>query len=279
MTRPITLSVYQGTCREGDFAANAATCRGVIAEALDRASDFVCFPECFLSGYESPEAIEAGARRLDSAEVQAFIAETAAHGMVTLVGMARFADDGLYNSQLVIHRGELLGVYDKVCLTGPDADRLGFLPGRSVPVFEAHGVRFAVQICHDSSFPFVAMAARRMGAEVLFSPHNNEIGAQYAHDHRVWVRNCHVGLACQMKMVVARSNIVKFDRPGMIGYGDSFILSPQGVPLAEAGLHRTKLITATVHPEMFGPPCVWADLNEAPAWIRDGWAAARETGV
>ncbi|MBM3495403.1 MAG: carbon-nitrogen hydrolase family protein, partial [Armatimonadetes bacterium] len=246
-----------------------------IADALDRGSHFVCFPECVLSGYESPEAIQAGARSLDDPELRDFIAETASHDMVVLIGTARLADDGLYNSQLVLHRGELLGLYDKVCLTGPDAGRLGFTPGRSVPVFEAHGVRFAVQICHDSSFPYVAMAAKRQGAEVLFSPHNNEIGAAHADDHRTWVRNCHIGLACQMKMVVARANIVKSDRPGMIGYGDSFILSPQGVPLAEAGLHRAALITATITPELFGTPHVWADMDEAPEWVRLVWADSR----
>ena len=268
MKRPVTISVYQGACREGDFAANASAARSVIGDALERGSDFLCFPECFLSGYESPEAIQSGARSLDSPELQAFLRATAAHDIVLLIGMARLAHDGLYNSQLVMHRGELIGVYDKVCLTGPDAGRLGFSHGRSVPVFDVHGLRFAVQICHDSSFPYVAMAAKHQGAEALFSPHNNEIGAEYADAHRLWVRNCHIGLACQMKMIVARANIVKSDRPGMIGYGDSFILAPNGTPLAEAGLHRTALITATIRPEHFMPPCVWADLNEAPEWLR-----------
>lgn len=267
MTDAVKISVYQGPCREGDVAANLDAARRVIQQACERGSHFLCMPECFLSGYESPEAVAAGARSLDAPEIRAFIADTRSHDMVVLVGTARRAPDGLYNSQLVIHRGGLLGVYDKVFLTGPDADRLGFSPGRSVPVFEAHGVRFAVQICHDSSFPHVGLAAKLSGAEVLFSPHNNEIGVQSADDHRKWVRNCHVGLACQMKMAVARSNIVKCDRPNTVGYGDSFILSPQGIPLAEAGLFATALITATVTPTLFGPPNVWADLAEAPEWL------------
>ena len=69
-------------------------------------------------------------------------------------------------------------------------------------------------------------------------------------------------------MVVVRSNNVKSDRPGQIGYGDSFILSPQGTPLAEAGLFKTELITARISPAMFRSPWVWADLNETPAWLR-----------
>lgn len=268
MDRPVMIAVYQGPCVEGDFDANAAAAYGVIEEACALGAHFLCFPECFLSGYESVEVIGSGARSLDDEAVKRFVAASARHDMVVLIGTARRDGDRMFNSQLVIHRGALVGVYDKVFLTGPDADRLGFSPGRAVPVFEAHGARFAIQICHDSSFPHVALSAKLRGAEILFSPHNNEIGAEYADAHRVWVRNCHIGLACQMKMVVARANIVRSDRSGMVGYGDSFILGPNGVPLAEAGLFRTTLIRATVGPDNFSPPNVWADFSEAPEWIR-----------
>ncbi|MHB8953203.1 MAG: carbon-nitrogen hydrolase family protein [Pirellulaceae bacterium] len=264
----IVISVYQGVCQEGDFMANLATVRKGLEEAKSRGSQFVVFPECFLSGYESREAVERGARALNDPDLKQFIAESAAHDMVVLVGLARRAGDGLYNTELVIHRGGLLGFYDKVMLTPGDRDSLGFLPGAAVPVFQAHGIRFAVIICADTSYPHVAMAARLQGAELLFTPHNNEIDAVAADDHRRWVRNCHIGLACQLKMAVARANNVKSNRPGQIGYGDSFILSPQGTPLAEAKLFKTELITATVTPEMFRAPWVWGDLNEVPSALR-----------
>ena len=262
------VSVYQGVCREGDFAANLAAAREVVKQARQRGSHFLALPECFLSGYENRAAVQRGARPLDDPELQQFIAESAAHDMVVMVGLARRAADGLYNTELVIHRGRLLGFHDKAVLTPNDRDALGFTPGKAVPVFQAHGVRFAVIICADTSYPHVAMAARLQGAELLFAPHNNEIGAVAADDHRRWVRNCHVGLACQLKMVVARANNVKSDRPGQIGYGDSFILSPQGTPLAEARLFKTELITATVTPEMFRGPWVWGDWNDVPTWLR-----------
>lgn len=264
----LVVSVFQGVCREGDFAANLATARDVVKQARERGSHFLALPECFLSGYESREAVQRGARSLDDPDLKQFIAESAAHDTVVLAGLARKAADGLYNSELVIHRGQLIGFYDKVMLTPGDRDSLGFKPGASVPVFQAHGARFAVIICADTSYPHVAMAARLQGAELLFTPHNNEIGAAAADEHRHWVRNCHIGLACQLKMVVARANTVKSDRPGQIGYGDSFILSPQGTPLAEAKLFKAELITATVTPAMFRGPWVWGDLHDPPAWLR-----------
>ena len=264
----LVISAYQGMCKEGDFAANLATVRAAIGIARERGSHFVVFPECFLTGYENRDAVQRSSRRLDDPELANFIAESANHEMVVMVGLARRGADGMYNTELVIHRGKLLGHYDKVMLTAGDSTGLGFKPGTSVPVFSAHGVRFAVIICHDTSFPHVAMAARLQGAQLLFTPHNNEISASVADDHRRWVRNCHIGLACQLRMVVVRSNNVKSDRPGQIGYGDSFILSPQGTPLAEAGLFKTELITARVSPAMFRSPWIWADANETPAWLR-----------
>jgi predicted amidohydrolase len=244
----VVVSVYQGVCREGDFTANLATARNAVRQAGERGSQFIVLPECFLSGYESREAVERGARSLDDPELRQFIDESAEHDMVVLVGLARNAADGLYNSALVIHRGKLLGFYDKIMLTGGDSHTLGFKPGTSVPVFQAHGVRFAVIICHDSSFFHAALAARLQGAQLLFTPHYNEIDAMTADDHRRSVRNCHIGLACQLKMAVARANIVKTGRPGTVSYGDSFILSPLGTPLAEARLFKTELITATLTP-------------------------------
>jgi predicted amidohydrolase len=268
LEREIVISVHQGPCLEGDFSANLQTARDVIAQALRRDSQFLLFPECFLSGYSDRAEVERGARAVNDPELQQFIGESASHEMVVLIGFARRSADGLYNSILVIHQGALLGIHDKIMLTPGDRDALGFKPGAAVPVFTAHGAKFGVMVCADTSYPHVAMSARWQGAEILFTPHNNAIDPSVVHDHLNWVRNCHIGLACQLRMVVARANTVKTVHAGQLGYGDSFILSPQGRPLAEAGLFKTGLITAAVTPALFQSPYVWGELEEAPAWLR-----------
>ena len=267
MDRDVVISAYQARCEDGDFDANLATARQAVREALARGSQFLVLPETFLSGYTSPEAMRRGARRLDDPQVRAFIAESAEHEMVVIVGIARITEEGIYNTALVIHRGRLLGTYDKIMLTGGDRRSLGFLPGKEMPVFEAHGARFAVIICHDSSFPHPAMIAKLRGAELLFSPHYNDINPNTMDAHRKWVRNCHIGLACQMRMVVVRANVVAKDKKGL-GYGDSFIVSPRGEMLAEAALFRAEMITATITGALFKSPYVWADLKEVPLAIR-----------
>lgn len=266
--KDVLVGVWQGPCAEGDFPANLATACQVVGKAVAANCQFLAFPECFLSGYSSREIVEAGARRLDDPAVQSFIADSSTHNVVILIGLARKLGDRLYNSVLVIHRGKLLGIYDKTMLTGYDRDALGFVPGTSVPVFQAHGAVFGVAICHDTSFPFPALAARLQGAEILFTPHFNEIAADRLESHQRWVRHCHIGLATQFKMAVARANIVKMSRPDQAGYGDSFVLAPNGEAVAEARMFQTGLITGRLTPELFLPPRTWARWEESPTWLR-----------
>jgi predicted amidohydrolase len=267
--KDVTVAVYQGEQTEGDFSRNLATVEQVTLQSTAQGCHFLVFPECFLSGYESRDAVEQGTRGLDDPALVRFVESTKSHDTVVLVGMARRRPQGgIANSQLVIHRGKLIGWYDKVMLTHDDRHTLGFEYGTSVPVFRIHGVTFGIAICHDTSFPYVAAMAKAQGAEILFTPHNNEIDVQSVDNHRRWVRNCHVGLACQFKMVVARANNIKNKRSSRVGYGDSFILDPQGTPIAEADLFKTELISATITPGMFQAPTVWSDLEEAPSWLR-----------
>jgi len=67
-------------------------------------------------------------------------------------------------------------------------------------------------------------------------------------EHRIMVRNNHVGIAAHYNVVVARSNVVGSWEPDRFGYGDSAIFAPNGAPIAEAGLFAEKLITADVAP-------------------------------
>jgi len=137
-----------------------------------------------------------------------------------------------------------------------------------LPVFKARGVTFGIIICHDSSFPEIAATMAWKGARIIFSPHYNAIRRDAMDDHRIRVRNNHVGIAAHYGVVVARSNVVGYwpdeDR---YGYGDSAIFAPNGAPLAEAGLFAEKLITADVAACL--GPSPWRNRQELrPAILR-----------
>ncbi len=71
--RDVVIAVYQGPCRDGDFAANLEAARKVVRDARERSCDFLAFPETFLSGYDTPEHMRQGARTIDDPALQSFV--------------------------------------------------------------------------------------------------------------------------------------------------------------------------------------------------------------
>ena len=269
----LVIGVWQGHCAEGDLAANIARTEKVIDEAGEAGCDFVCLPETFLSGYGTVEAVQAGAMGLDDERLAALAERAAERDVATLVGISERRGDAIFNTQVVLDGGGVAGHYSKTMLTGGDANTMKFGLDDELPVFDARGVRFGIIICHDSSFPEVAATMAWKGARIIFSPHYNSIPREAMDEHRIAVRNNHVGLAAHYGVVVARSNVVGVKDGGKrLGYGDSAIFSPLGAPLAEAGLFTEKLVTADVAGWLGRHR--WRRRAELRPAIIDQWAGA-----
>jgi predicted amidohydrolase len=241
----IRLAAYQGVSVGGDADANLATVHRVVKQAAEREADFLCFPETFLSGYGDRALIERGALPLDDPRLDDLAARLSRHDMVTLIGCSEQLPDGrIGNSILIFDGGRRLGVYRKTMLTGGDYRQMGFCTDWDLPVWQAKGLTFGCIVCADSSYVETAATMAYQGASLLFSPHYNRIPADRMDQHRVRVRNNHIGLAALLELHVVRANvIVPHDEKGL-GYGDSAIFDPDGRPLAEAGLFCEALITA-----------------------------------
>ncbi|MCK6474201.1 MAG: carbon-nitrogen hydrolase family protein [Planctomycetes bacterium] len=247
MPAKVVIGVWQGRSVNAEPDANLARAAKVVDEASAAGCDFVCLPESFVSGYGSREIIERGATALDDPRLLDLARRADDRRVVTLIGITEKMDGGeLGNTVVVLDDGRILGVYRKVMLTDGDAQTMRFCAGRAFPLFTARGVRFGVQICHDSSYPEIASLYRFKGAQVLFSPHYNNIEKARMDEHRVRVRNNHAGSAVHFNLVVARSNVIVTDDPEHLGYGDSAIYDPEGRPIAEAGLFTERLIQADV---------------------------------
>jgi predicted amidohydrolase len=232
----LIVGVWQGACdpdlnRNFDRAAEA-----VKRAALERC-DFLCLPECFLTCYGRADVVQRNAITVEDSRLIELARLSAAANVTLLVGLAERRGDQLFNTHVVLDEGRIAGRYCKMMLTGPDREQVGFSAEYHLPVFEAKGVRFGIQICHDSGFPEIAAAFAAQGAKLLFSPHFNLVGPGRLDAHRLRARHTHSGLAALFGLVVARSNIVATeDGLGRLGYGDSSIFSPVGSALAEVGL-------------------------------------------
>jgi predicted amidohydrolase len=169
--------------------------------------------------------------------------------------------------------GRVAGHYTKTMPTGEDWALMGFHDDE-LPVFEAKGVKFGAIICHDSSFPEVAATLAWKGARLIFSPHYNNLPRNRMDEHRILVRNNHVGIAAHYNIVLARSNVIGYwPKKDSFGYGDSAIFGPNGAALAEAGLFTEKLVTLDVAPYLAG--IGWRSRTELrPAIIDELHAAA-----
>jgi len=242
--RIVRLAAWQGRCVDGDVDANVATARRVIASAAKDKVDFLCFPECFLSGYGDREMVERAALSLDDARLRELAREAGGHNLVVLIGFAeRLRGGALGNTVAVLSDGTVSGIYRKTMLIGLDV-QTGFCRDYDLPVFREKGVSFGCIICADSSHVEVAMTMAYKGARIIFSPHYNSLKLPTMDSHRLRVRNNHVGLAALLGVYVVRANVIVTERPDELGYGDTAIFAPGGVPLAEAGLFTEKLIVA-----------------------------------
>jgi predicted amidohydrolase len=249
-TERIRIATWQGPIVENDVDANLAKVYEVIQQGIEQDVDFLCFPETYLSGY-SPEAIRESALKLADERIQRFIRSTANHNIVVLVGLCEQKEDGIYNGQLVMYQGVLLGVQYKTMLT-QGYDHLYFQPNWDQHVFEAKGLKFGVSICHSTSFVEPSLYLRWKGVRLLFTPHYNNIGPYFRlpdgseftfWDHRTMVLNNQAALATLLKMVVVRSNIVVVERHAL-GAGDSNIWDMDGRLVAAGRPFTEQLVTA-----------------------------------
>ena len=158
-----------------------------------------------------------------------------------LVGFNELRDGHLFNTVAVIEQGKLLGRYSKAMpIHGY------FTPGREFPVFEKKGLKFGIVICADGGYIEPTRILSLKGARLIFAPHFNFVSGPVKHYQMV--RNDHIARAVENGVYFLRANNVV---PGRTldgssyqgyGYGDSYLLNPNGEVVAAAGLFHEYLM-------------------------------------
>jgi len=240
--RYVRIGHFQCVCRQGDFEANLKK----VIEGLELASaanlDIVSFPESLLMGYfPREEDARANAFTVDSPQMQRVLKETARFECLFMVGFNELRDDRLFNTVAVIERGKLLGRYSKAMPI-----HRYFTPGREFPVFEKNGLKFGIVICADGGYIEPTRILALKGARLIFAPHFNFVSGPVKHYQMV--RNDHIARAVENGVYFLRGNNVV---PGNTlegsayrgyGYGDSYVLNPNGTVVAAAGLYHEYLM-------------------------------------
>src|SRR5437588_672916 len=229
----------------GDLEGNRDLILARLAEARDKGTDLVLFPELAVTGYPPedlllrPGFVRAAARALDE------IARDT-RGLVALVGFPHF-DADLFNACAVCADGEVTAVYRKRFLPNYgvfDEDRY-FAPGRDLVLLEVGETLVGVTICEDMWQPGppatdLALAGAELLVNISASPFHvgkeverEEMFVTRARDNACFVAFCNA---------VGGQDELIFD-------GHSCVLDDEGEVVARAVGFKEELLLVDVDPK------------------------------
>jgi predicted amidohydrolase len=262
----------------GDFERNLRRVEEGLARAASDRAEIVSFPECFLTGYpDTEEEVRRTAFAADSPQIARVLDLTSRFDPTLIVGFNETRGADLYNTVLVAHRGHVLGFYSKCT-----AYQKFHKQGRAFPVFERGDVKFGVIICADGGYIEPARILALRGVRVIFAPHFNSIADRGLIAHFMKVRADHTARAIENGIHFVRGNNVVLDagKSGLthagVGYGDSYIVDPQGEIIARSRRQVEDFLIADIDVSM--PPDKAWGLSKS-AWSYREFGALLEESM
>ena len=226
----IRIAVVISNSPVGKIRQNIDTLARRVKEAKKKDAAIICFPEMNVTGYSTRKKI------IDSAQfvpgsVTGELAELAEKENITiLAGLAeKDKKDRIYAGHLVVKPQGLSGVYRKLHIAPPE--QKVFSPGRSIPLFDAHGVRFGIQLCYDSHFPELSTRMALNGADIIFFPHASPRGTP-EEKFSSWMRHL-TARAYDNGVFVVACNQAGENKKGLNFPGIALVIDPSGNVVAK----------------------------------------------
>ena len=158
-----------------DTGRNLALVEKTCAQARDEGARLIVLPELMLTGHGGHARMAENAEPVpDGPLCQAIMRMSREYDLCICVGMAELSHRIAYNSQIVVDRGEFLGLQRKVNLSLDEY--LHFGAGERVPVFDIGDVRFGITICYDNHFPELALIHSLHHVDLILAPHAARFG-------------------------------------------------------------------------------------------------------
>ncbi len=179
-SRPVTVAGVQMDVRIGDVEANLAAIEQGFRDAAAQGARLVVFPECAVTGYcfDSLEEAWPWAQTLPGPLTERLGSLCRALDVWCVVGTLEAEGTTLFNTAVLVGPGGLAGRYRKTHLPGLGVDRFvtpGDSPGEVLTCCD--GLRIAMNICYDGSFPEPARCLALAGADLVVLPTNWPPGA------------------------------------------------------------------------------------------------------
>ena len=230
-------------CTPGDYEGNIQKVLSGLEKADHEGLDIISFPESFLTGYfVNAEEARQHSFTIDGPEIRDLLQRAASFNATFMVGFNEQRGEELLNTVLVASRGKLLGTYSKAFPI-----HSYFTPGRDFPIFEQDGVKFGVVICADGGYIEPTRILALKGAQIVFAPHYNYLRKEALINHFQKVRSDHIARAVENGIWFLRgNNVCSGLDEGLgyegVGYGDSYLLDPQGEMVVRSQRHVEGMI-------------------------------------
>lgn len=234
----ITISLGQFDVKAGHLDHNLKRVEDWTAQAAERGSDVVVFPELWDSGYALDRAADIGTP-LDQGRF-AHMAELAqTHNIHIISSMMEYVDGRAWNAAVwFTPQGTQAGVYRKIHLFRLMDEDKYLQPGESPLMLDMPWGRTGVSICYDLRFPELYRGYALEGAGITFVP------AQWPHPRSLHWRTLGRARAIENQMFVVACNRVGVEGDATF-CGYSAIYDPWGEAVVE-GDEAEALLTATI---------------------------------
>jgi len=219
-----------------DIGTNTERILSYLKSAASLEVDFLCFPECSLTGYKCDFH---NINWNEVAQALDKLQEAVTTEGVTIAVGTPYAEAGkIYNAAIVISADHKLK-YFKNNLT--DFDKQYFAKGKGILSFAVKGIKCGLLICRDQNDLWLAQEYARMGTKVVFLPAAHYYLPAEAHRKVAKNRALPIARAVENGFFVAKANAVGF-QDDYVSLGHSMIVDPEGSVVCEADEKEEKLL-------------------------------------
>ena len=170
MFEPFIVSAHSIASKRGDPIGNLLRIEEGCRSAVAKGSRMAVFPELSVSGYWLSEEAGAVAETLEGDSVGALSRISTECGLIVCAGLIERRGNDLYNTQVFVGGGRLLGHQSKTHVT-PRTEELYYRSETDYRVIETELCPLACAICYDNHFPETSLIAKALGACLLVQPY------------------------------------------------------------------------------------------------------------
>lgn len=226
----LTISLIQIDVRKGNPRANWTTAQQYVAEAAQRGSQVVVFPELWDAGFAYAQGKEI-ASSLSGGLFAQVVALARQYGIHIFGSMYEKRGVGVHNTTAVISpRTGVMGAYRKIHLFPPLGEEKWLLPGEAPLALDLPWGRTAFAICYDLRFPELFRRYAADGVQLVIMP----MGWPHPrmHHYRTLLR----ARAIENQFYMVAVNRVGTDEDdGTRYFGHSSVIDPWGEIVVETG--------------------------------------------